>query len=1060
MEIRNFQEFVLKLTQYWIDHGCLWTQPYDANMGAGTFHPHTFLKGIGPEPWRAVYVQPCRRPVDGRYGKSPYRFQHYYQLQVLLKPSPANIVDLFLNSLQHVGVALTENDVSLLEDDWKGPTLGAWGLGWEVRANGQEVTQFTYFQQLGGMDIEVVSGEITYGLERLYMYAKGIGNALDMPYNDNFTYGDVFFQNEHEFSHFNFKQADVAELFALFDRCERNVSDLCSKALILPAYDYVLQASHAFNLLDARGAISVSERQRFIGRVRDCARKCAEIYRAEREKLGFPMQKRLDADPRQVLLPLSSQRGANGFGGNVASIEAKQYDAKMLNGKSTCDVLFELGVEEMPPAFQQMASEELEKKASAFLQGLGETFAHVPGFASAVASTRAKVFVSSRRIALQVHSAPCFEPDRLQEVWGPAERIAKKPDGGLSAAGEGFLRKNGLDPSAGKFREKEGGLFLHAEKAIVGRDLPGLLAEHFKLWIEALGAPLMMRWLPETISKPFIRPVRWIVALVDDAVIPLEMFGLTSGRASSGLRILSPEAVVLSKASSYEAALREAGVNLSWADRRQFIANEAARLATGLKGRVREDEALLDKCAGLSESPHVFLGSFDAKYLRLPVALVASVLREHMNYFALETAEGELLPHYVGVAGYRCGNLESMVAGTQVVVVGRLEDGAFYYDGDLATPLDELREKLKAQLFQADLGTLWDKSERVSVLAKSLALCVKSTDGFDKDSFADAAFKAGAYCKADLRSGCVQEFPDEMQGIMGGVLVRHQIPFGASSEAIAEAIGTHYEPRSAQAALPPTALAQVVALADKLDSLCLMMNHGAELKGNKDPFGLRRLAIGILRLLGMEEGDRTHVTLTLDEALRQGLEELGAAGRAVKADTHAKVRAFLLARLKAAWREKYTPFAVEAALADTGGMTLPRARLLVKATEVALRQTGEGSLLAALAPYRRSRNLTLELPVDAATRLSVDAKLFSHACEDALYQKVTTTESRVRGLLASDDFEGYFAELAALGKPLAAFFEGVMVLDKDPKARENRLALLLRIRKIYETVADFSQVQV
>jgi glycyl-tRNA synthetase len=1069
VDIRNFQEFVLRLTQYWIDHGCIWSQPYDSMMGAGTFHPHTFLKGIGPEPWRAVYVQPCRRPVDGRYGKSPYRFQHYYQLQVVLKPSPANIVDLFLSSLQHVGVNLKDNDVSLLEDDWKGPTLGAWGLGWEIRANGQEVSQFTYFQQLGGMDIEVVSGEITYGLERLYMYAKGITNGLDMPYNDNFTYGDVFFQNEFEFSHFNFKEAKVSELFASFDACERNVSELCAKNLILPAYDEVLKASHTFNLLDARGAISVSERQRFIGRVRECARQCAEIYRSEREKLGFPMLKRLNADPRQILQPLSLQRASQGQEQEKAVSEAPgadslPYTPALLHGKSSCDVLFELGVEEMPPAFQQSAQQEIELRMRSFLSSLGETFANNSAFADALLATKAEIFVSSRRLAVQFEAVPCTEPDRVQEVWGPAERIAKKADGSLSPAGEGFLRKNGIEPATAHFREKEGGLFLYAEKALKGRDLPSVLAEQFKMWVESLSAPLMMRWLPESISRPFIRPVRWIVALADKAVVPLQMFGLHSGRSTTGLRILSPAPIVLGHANEFVTALGERGVKISWAERRQALVDEATRLAVSVKGRVRADEGLFDKCAGLSESPFVFLGAFDAKYLRLPGVLVASVLREHMNSFALETSAGELLPFYVGVAGYRCGNVESMVKGTQDVVVGRLEDGAFYYDGDLETSLAELRERLKAQLFQADMGTLWDKSERVGTLAQTFAASVPEKalgqQGISQAAFIDAAGLAGAFCKADLRTGCVQEFPDEMQGVMGGVLVSHQKPFGSSSEVIAKAIAEHYEPKSAQGALPSSPLGQVVALADKLDSLCLMMNHGAELKGNKDPFGLRRLAIGILRLLGMEDNDTVVVPLTLDEALRQALLGLAGSGRTVKPDTFEKVRTFLLGRLKASWRGQYNPFAVDAATANTAGMALPKARQFVMSAALALQQTGEGSLQEALVPYRRSRNLTADVPSDKEKKRAVDERLFSHDSERTLLACLAIAERNVADALASEDFERAFMELAKLGKPLASFFEGVMVLDKEAHIRENRLALLVRIRGLYESVADFSQVQV
>lgn len=1058
-----------------MDHGAIWSQPYDAMMGAGTFHPHTFLRGIGPEPWRAVYLQPCRRPVDGRYGKSAYRFQHYYQLQVLLKPSPANIVDLFLSSLQHVGISLAENDVSLLEDDWKGPTLGAWGLGWEIRANGQEVTQFTYFQQLGGMDIEVVSGEITYGLERLYMYAKGLDNALEMPYNDNFTYGDIFYQNEFEFSRFNFKEANTAELFAQFDTCERNVHELCGKNLILPAYDYVLQASHTFNLLDARGAISVSERQRYIGRVRDCARECAGIYRAEREKLGFPMMKRLDADPRQILQPLSLQRTAPGVGSGAREVteaaqDAKPYAPAQLAGRTTTDVLFELGVEEMPPSFQKTAQEDLQAKVKGFVESLKGSFPQENAFIAILEKAAPKVFVTSRRIALEMRGVPAFEPDRTVAIWGPAERIARKPDGGLSPAGEGFLRKNGLASAEASFRVKDGSMFLFAEKHVKGRDLPTVLAENVKAWIEGLGAPLMMRWLPEAVSKPFIRPVRWIVALADDACIPLEMFGLLSSRVTTGQRILSPEPIRLKSAREYEVALTEKGVKLDWAARRASIALEGAVLTAKVGGRLREDEGLLDKVVGLSESPFVFLGSFDAKYLRLPKALVASVLREHMNYFTVESDTGELLPHYVGVAGYRCGDVVSMAAGTRNVVVGRLEDGAFYYDGDLETPVGELRERLRNQLFQAEMGTLWDKTVRVGALAATLAEQVAKAPGYEamphaadalsKDEFVKAARLAGEFSKADLRSGCVQEFPDEMQGVMGGVLVRHQTPFGALSDEISRAVGDHYEPKSAQAPLPGTVLGHVVALADKLDSLCLMMNQGEELKGNKDPFGLRRLAIGVLRLLGMEEGDATLVPLTLETCITLALDSLKAEGRAVVPDSYDRIRAFLLGRLKAAWRAQYNPGAVDAATTMTRGMTLARARRLVATTEAALRVTGEGSLQEALVPYRRCRNLTADLPATEASSLEVKETAFAHEVEKALFTRLKASEAKVGGLLAADDFEGYFAELAALGKPLAAFFDGVMVLDKDEAKRDNRLALLVRIRRLYESVADFSAVQV
>jgi len=287
-----FQDFIRALDDYWAKQGCVLTAPLDMEVGAGTFHPATFLRSIGPEPWNSAYLQPCRRPTDGRYGENPNRLQHYYQYQVVMKPSPLNFQDLYLGSLDAVGIDPTIHDIRFVEDNWESPTLGAWGLGWEVWLNGMEVTQFTYFQQAGGLECRPVMGEITYGLERLAMYLQGVESVYDLVWTDGpngkITYGDVFHQNEVEQSTYNFEQADTSSLFEWFDRCEAQANGLVANNLPLPAYDQVLKASHTFNLLDARQAISVTERQRFILRIRDLARQVAEAYLARREALGFP----------------------------------------------------------------------------------------------------------------------------------------------------------------------------------------------------------------------------------------------------------------------------------------------------------------------------------------------------------------------------------------------------------------------------------------------------------------------------------------------------------------------------------------------------------------------------------------------------------------------------------------------------------------------------------------------------------------------------------------------------------------------------------------------------
>lgn len=287
----NFQDIIFELNTYWAKHGCVIQQPYDMEVGAGTFHPATVLRALGPEPWRAAYPQPSRRPTDGRYGENPNRLQHYYQYQVVIKPSPLDIQELYLESLKRFGLNLLEHDIRFVEDDWESPTLGASGLGWEVWLDGMEITQFTYFQQAGSIDLHPVTVEITYGIERIAMYLQGVESVYDIAWNDQVSYGEIFHQAEVEFSTFNFEEADVEKLINHFQACEEEAHRIVDKGLILPAYDYCLKCSHTFNLLDARKAISVAERTRYIGRIRNIARKVAERYVVQRQEMGHPLIK-------------------------------------------------------------------------------------------------------------------------------------------------------------------------------------------------------------------------------------------------------------------------------------------------------------------------------------------------------------------------------------------------------------------------------------------------------------------------------------------------------------------------------------------------------------------------------------------------------------------------------------------------------------------------------------------------------------------------------------------------------------------------------------------------
>lgn len=296
----TLQDVILSLNRFWSKRGCVIHQPYDLEMGAGTFHPATFLRALGPEPWLAAYPETCRRPTDGRYGKNPNRLQHYYQYQVVIKPSPDTIQSLYLESLTHLGIDPRLHDIRFVQDDWESPTLGAWGLGWEVRLDGMEITQFTYFQEIGGIELNPITVELTYGTERIAMYLQQVDNVYDLAWNDTITYGDIHYQTEVQFSRYNFEEADVSMLSTTFQAFEAEGTRLIKKGLPLPAYDYCIKTSHVFNLLDARGAISVAERTGYIARVRALARLCAESYLREREAMGYPLLKAASRARRPV----------------------------------------------------------------------------------------------------------------------------------------------------------------------------------------------------------------------------------------------------------------------------------------------------------------------------------------------------------------------------------------------------------------------------------------------------------------------------------------------------------------------------------------------------------------------------------------------------------------------------------------------------------------------------------------------------------------------------------------------------------------------------------------
>ncbi len=517
----SFQDVIMALQRYWADQGCLIWQPYSEKVGAGTGNPATVLRVLGPEPWRVAYAEPSYRPDDGRYAENPNRMQMHTQYQVILKPAPANAQELYLRSLEAIGIDRNQHDIRFVEDNWESPALGAWGLGWEVWLDGLEISQYTYFQQAGGYPLDPVSVEYTYGLERIVMYLQGVKEVWQIDWDGRRTYGDVLKQPEIEHCKYDFEIADVGRLKQMYDLFEAEAKNALAHRLVIPAHDYVLRCSHTFNLLDARGAIGVTERAHFFARMRDLARQVSIAYYEQRQHEEFPW---LEAGSSKLEAG-ETQTSASSF----------QLLASTADGKSAT-YLLEIGAEELPAADLPGALEQLRSGVPRLLDDL--RLAH------------GDIFVSGtpRRLVVLVKELTLHQADEETVVKGPPAERAFDASGAATPAAVGFARKYGVPVEALEVRAEGSGRYVYAVVRKEGRPTAQVLAEALPGLVASIKFGKTMRWNATNVA--FSRPLRWFVSLLGDAVIPFEYAGLTAGRTTYGPRAEgSPELTVKSAGS-------------------------------------------------------------------------------------------------------------------------------------------------------------------------------------------------------------------------------------------------------------------------------------------------------------------------------------------------------------------------------------------------------------------------------------------------------------------------------------------------------------------------------
>ena len=989
----NFQEIIMRLDHFWAEQGCLIWQPYNVQVGAGTWNPATALRVLGPEPWNVGYVEPSVRPADGRYGENPNRWGQYYQYQVILKPDPGRPVEMYLESLRALGVRLREHDIRLVEDNWESPGLGAWGLGWEVWMDGQEITQYTYFQQAGGFDLDPVAVEITYGLERIAMVLQGVRDFVHIDWGGGLSYGDLLLRQEIEHCRYNFDTADVERLMEMYDLFEAEAKKAAQAGLVIPAHDYVLKCSHAFNVLDARGAVGVTERARYFTRMRELSRQVAAAYLAQREEMGFPLLRKRSR-PRARPHP---------------AVDPTRYPQEPAN------LLLEIGTEELPSLDLDAAIEQLRASVPRALAEARLGFDNV------------QVFGTPRRLVISVRDLAAAQADVEQTIKGPPADRAFDEQGQPTKAAFGFAKSQGVDVADLRHREYDGKNYVVALKTEQGRPVAEVLVQMVPELLASLKFPKSMRWNASGVT--FSRPIRWIVALLGDQVVPFEYAGLHSGRVTRGIRPLGGLDITIAAADEYFAKIRANHIMLDVAERQEHIASEVAKLAASVGGRVPDDPALLREVANLVEWPTPLLGYFEEEYLQLPQEVLIAVMKKHQRYFPV-MQNGKLLPYFVAVVNGPFEHLAGIQHGNERVIRARYADAAFFYLADSRKKLEEFLPRLDTLVFQEELGSVLDKSKRLEKLVPQLADMIGVSDAQRQ-----VAERAAHLCKADLASQMVIELTS-LQGIIGA---KYATQSGERPE-VAQAIMEHYLPKGAGDELPQSVPGMVLGLADRIDSLVGLFAVGLSPSGSSDPYALRRAALGLVEILCERE-----VSLSLRQAFRKAANLLPVA---VSEDALLAVHDFVVQRLRGWLLEQgYRYDLVDAALAERSDNP---AQALQAVSSLA-RWVEQPEFAVLLTAYSRPSRIVREYEEE----FPLDPDMLSMEAERELYRAVLVAQenrAQVR------DVDGLMEVLRPLAEPIDRFFADVFVMVDEEAVRANRLALLQRIAALTKGIVDLTKV--
>ncbi len=1005
------QDALRKLSDYWTSKGCLTWQPFNTEVGAGTMNQATVLRVLGPEPWDVAYVEPSVRPDDSRYGENPNRLQTHTQFQVILKPEPGDPQELYLGSLEALGIDLDAHDVRFVEDNWQQPAIGAWGLGWEVWLDGMEITQFTYFQQVGGQNLDPIPVELTYGVERILMALQGKTHFKDIVYavaadGREITYGEAYGQQEYEMSRYYLDDADVDANRALYEAYVGEATRMVEARLPVPAHIYILKSSHAFNVLDARGAISTTERAKAFATMRRLMRDTAALWIERREELGFPLAR----EPKPVERPAVEE-------GEVATTPQT--------------LAFEIGVEELPP---HVVAPTVEAVRAQLTERLAAT---------RLAHGEIVVDGTPRRIVARVAELAPSEPDAKQLRKGPKWAAAFDADGVPTKALQGFMRGQGVEVDAVVKAEVGGNEHACVEVEVKGRDVREVMSTIIADIVAGLRAEKNMRWCDEKLS--FSRAIRWLVALWGTALVPVEVSSVRAGRTTYLQRVTASSATSgvradgvpvgfheVASADELVATITRGRILLPTAERRESVVGQARELATSVGGVIdfEGNAALVDEITNLVEEPVGVLGTFDGRYLELPERILTSVMAKHQRYLPVRDAEGRLMPYFVTMANGTC-DAELVAAGNESVLRARYEDALFFWNQDLAAEgVDVFVPGLEKLTFEDRLGSVGQRARRIADVASSLADVVGLED---RATLA----RAGALAKFDLATNLVVE----MSSLAGFVAREYAVRKG-ETQAVADALYEMEQPHTSADAVPSSVPGALLALGDRFDLLAAMFALGAKPTGSSDPFGLRRAALGVVRILREVPGVEA---ITVRQGLEAAVARIAEQGVEVAPDAVDAAEEFTIGRFAQLLRDEGNSAEIVAAILPAAGTPGRAARLLRELNEAGDAVKG---LVAALVRIQRI------LPEGVTA--SYDANLLTEPAEVELREQLESLPAD----LSQQKVQDVVGATESLVAAAQRFFDDILVNAEDPAVRASRQGLLAAVLAVAPSGIDWKALDV